>query len=141
MNYKILLSSILIGVFFCSTNLMAQTATKVHQSFSLNNLKNITIDILYPYTIEKWDGNTVLLETSIDIDNAPPSLLKMFLNSERYKIFQQEKNNTIQYTLKSMPRKEVLTSKGPCTEKIHLHFYIPKNVIVRSLGNFVDTKS
>ena len=140
MNYKILLFTTLIAVFFCNANLMAQT-TRVHQSFNLSGIDNITIDIAYPYTIEKWDGNTILLETSIDIDNAPPSLIKMFLESGRYEVIQQEKNSTIKYTLQSMNRKEVLTSKGPCTEKIELHFYVPKNVTVRSLGNFVDTKN
>jgi len=120
-----------------STELPAQTETKVHQSFSLNGIKNITIDISYPYTIEKWEGNTVLLETSIDIDNAPPTLVKMFLEAGRYKVFQHEKNNTILYNLQSMSRKDVLTSKGACVEKIKMHFFVPENTNIETLGKFV----
>jgi len=138
MNYKILLFSTLIGVCLCSKATIAQTATKVHQSFTLSDIKNITIDIPYPYTIETWEGNTILLETSIDIDNAPPTLVKMFLKAGRYEVIQQLENKTMRYNLQSMSRKGVLTSKGACIEKIEMHFLVPEKVSVKTLGAFVS---
>jgi len=132
---KLLFFSTLCCAFFLCNGLVAQTATKVHQSFALSDVKNVTIDIAYPYVVETWDGNTILLETTIDIDNAPPTLVKMFLGAGRYKVIDQLSNDRVQFKLQSMSRKQVLTSKGPCVEKIKMHFYVPKDVILQTLGN------
>ena len=139
MNKLLFLNAVFYCLFLWCNNLAAQTQTKVHQSFNLDGLKNITIDISYPYDVEIWDGNTVLLETSIDLDNAPPNLVKMFLETGRYKVLQQLNTNEVKFNLQPISRREVLTSKGTCVENISMTFYIPKDVTTQTLGNF--TKS
>jgi len=122
---------------FINDTLNAQTEKKLHQSFALAGIKNITIDVAYPYYVETWAGNTILVETSIQLENAPPSIIRMFEQSGRYTIIENIQDATIKYSLKPIPRKPVLTSKGACTETIKMRFLVPTDVVVKKAGNII----
>ena len=124
-----------ICFLFIGQELQAQANKKLHQSFMLDGIKAITIDVPYPYHVETWAGNTVLVETSIQLDNAPPAIIRMFEQSGRYQIIDEVQTASIRYVLKPLPRKPVLTSKGECTETIKIRFLVPEDVVVKKAGN------
>ena len=127
-----------ICFLFIGQELQAQTTKKLHQSFMLDGIKDITIDVSYPYHVETWAGNTVLVETSVQLENAPPAIIRMFEQSGRYQIIESVQAASIKYALKPIPRKPVLTSKGECTETIKIRFLVPADVVVKKAGNPIE---
>ena len=124
-------SKILIVLFiitFQATNIFSQIATTFHQSFAINeDIPLILIDLDYPVQIEEWNGNSILIETNVQLSNTSKQILDYYIRDGRYKIEQKDYNEAIELGHKKMVRKAIYTQNGPCKEDVLVKIYTPSN--------------
>ena len=70
----------------CSPFATAQMERTVYQSFEIDSVQTITLDIVGDYEVNVWAGNSILTETNIQIWKASPHLLDYFIEEGRYEI-------------------------------------------------------
>ena len=124
-------SKILIVLFIIilqATNIFSQIATTFHQSFAINeDIPLILIDLDYPVQIEEWNGNSILIETNVQLSNTSKQILDYYIRDGRYKIEQKDYNEAIELGHKKMVRKAIYTQNGPCKEDVLVKIYTPSN--------------
>jgi hypothetical protein len=124
MNKLILLLSLL----FLSINANAQLQKIIHQSFDIDQITTISLDIQGEYEIEKWAGNTILTETHIQLYDASPSILRYFVEQEkRYDIIGSVYSET-SFSLVSFDkvRKPLKTKYGEAFEFVKVRILVPE---------------
>lgn len=125
----------LILLLFSINIVLAQRATTYHQTFTLSeSISSLIVDISYPYEIEKWDGNAIMVETNIKMKNITRQTMDFFINQGRYKLISTDYVNALKIELAPMVRKTISTKYGECNEDIHYKVYVPFSLTVNSLG-------
>ena len=61
----------------------AQLEKVLHQSFDLDGVNSINLELYGEYEIEKWAGNSILTETSVQIYDATPGIFKHFVEKDK----------------------------------------------------------
>ncbi len=131
---KILL--VLVILTFQSINLFSQIATTFHQSFTINeDIPLIVIDLDYPVQVEEWAGNTILVETSVQLSNTSKQLLDYYIRDGRYKVEQKDYTAAIEYGHKKMARKAIYTQNGPCKETVLVKIYTPSDKTINVINS------
>lgn len=130
------LKTLILLVSVCFLNyLSGQSASTYHQSFPSNKqMVSLIMDFEYPYQVEYWAGNTILLETNIRLDNASKVILDYFIQTGRYTVVTEIYPATTVFKMKDMVRKAIQTRKGTCAENILLRFFVPEGIQVSSTG-------
>ena len=123
MRYLFILA---IGLFSTQT-LSAQLSQVIHQTFDIDEVEAISLDIVGEYEIEKWAGNTVMTETSIQIYDATPSIFKHFVKAGRYEILGENNEANYQLSSKDTDRRTIRTKRGDCYEFIKIRVFIPED--------------
>lgn len=113
----------------------AQLQKILHQSFELDEIENITLDLHGEYEIEVWEGNTILTETSVQLYDANPNILKFLVKNGRYEIESNGDGGTINLISKDKTRRAIKTKEGECFEFVNLKIFIPEDF------NIVSNKS
>jgi len=122
---------VLVILAFQSTNLFSQIATTFHQSFAINeDTPLIVIDMDFPVQVEEWHGNTILIETSIQLSNTSKQILDYYIKDGRYKVEQKDYSSAVEFGHKKMIRKAIYTQNGPCKEDVLVKIYTPSNKTV-----------
>lgn len=117
------------------TNLSAQVVRTVHQAFPMDKVyTQVHIDIGYPFKYEPWAGDYVLVETTINLNNATKSLMDFFQESGRYKVEQYKYQAGAGFRMKKMIRRPIQTSKGICEENVLIRLYVPEHLKVNAIG-------
>lgn len=123
MRYLFILA---IGLFSTQT-ISAQLSQVIHQTFAIDEADAISLDIVGEYEIEKWAGNTVMTETSIQIYDATPSIFKFFVKEGRYEILGESKDTDYQLSSKDTERRTIRTKRGDCYEFIKIRVFVPED--------------
>ncbi len=126
-------------VFICSINvLLAQRATTYHQTFPLQQTtSSAIIDISYPFVIEQWVGDNIMVETNIKMKNISRQTMDFFIRQGRYDVLQTDYNGIVKLEMRPMPRKTITTRYGACEEDVLLKVYVPTHVTVSTAGRKV----
>ena len=113
-----------------ATLAQAQMERTMYQVFEVDSVKSAQFEILDLYELHSWAGNSILVETNIQISNASPEILDYLIKHGRYDV----KMDTIGpgqvkiYT-KLKERKTVKTPAGECTELPVAKIFIPDTFI------------
>lgn len=122
-----LLSAMLL--FAATAN--AQLQKILHQSFDIEEVTAISLDLHGEYEIEKWAGNTILTETHVQIYDATPSILRFFVENGRYDIEGSFSNETsFAMVSKDKVRKSLKTKEGECYEFIKVRILVPEDFTI-----------
>jgi len=113
----------------------AQLQKTLHQSFELDEIDNISLDLHGEYELETWEGNTILTKTSVQLYDANPNILKFLVKNGRYEIESKGDGGTINLISKDKNRRAIKTKEGECFEFVNLKIYIPSDF------NIVSNKS
>lgn len=119
-----------ITLFFAvllSGSLSAQTETVIHQTFMVDSIKSLTLNLYGDYDIDFWAGNTILAETKVQLFNGPEHVLKFFIEEQqRYQINDTLVDSTALLLVSHvMDRKEIAYRGTPCREIVRLRLFIP----------------
>ena len=133
MQKNALLLVCVLSIYF--TDLSAQTVKTVHQAFPMEKTyTQVHIDIGYPYQYEKWSGDYVLVETTVNLTNATKSVMNFLQESGRYKVEQYKYQTGSGFRMKKMQRRGIQTSKGLCEENVLITVYVPERLKVNAVG-------
>ncbi len=105
----------------------AQLQKILHQSFELDEIDHIALDLYGEYDIETWAGNTILTETSVQLYGANPSLLKFLVKKGRYEIESKGDGGTMSLTSKDKNRTLMKYKGEDCFEFVKLKILIPED--------------
>lgn len=64
----------------------AQQQKTLHQTFEIEEVERLNFDLYGEIEVEKWEGNTVLTETKIEVHDATKGIFNHFINEGRYEI-------------------------------------------------------
>ena len=118
--------------------LMAQRANTYHQTFPLSqSTTSAIIDISYPFVIEEWVGDYIMVETNIKMKNITRQTMDYFISQGRYDVLQTDFKGIAKFEMKPMLRKTITTRYGECEEDILLKVYVPKHLNVSTAGRKV----
>lgn len=94
--------------------------------FEVDSVKNIDVDIFGAYELLEWAGNTILVETNVQISHASPAIMNFLIKEGRYELGLDtltEYDRKLYTRVKD--RKRIKTPAGECTEIVKTKIYIP----------------
>ncbi len=119
--------SLLMFIFCFSVVAQAQVKKILHQSFEIEELDNIKLNLTGDYEIVEWAGNSILVETNVELYSASRDIYNFFKEQGRYEIKADTVANAIHLKSVDSERKPIKTRKGECFEIIRVRVLIPED--------------
>lgn len=108
------------------TTLLAQPKQIIHQSFPLDEMNEVRLELNTEYEVEMWPGSEILAETKIELTNATNSIMRYLIDNKRYAIgLDTIGERQIKLVSIDKEKREIKTSKGKLGEKIILRIFMP----------------
>ncbi len=119
---------IIAFLVFCSSSVIqAQVKKILHQSFEIEEVDNIKLNLAGEYEIVTWAGNSILIETNIELYSASRDIYNFFKEKGRYDVEADTSGSVIHLNSVDMERKPIRTKKGECFEIIRVRVLIPED--------------
>lgn len=121
-----------VWVFVASAFMaQAQMERTIYQVFAVDSTTAINLDLAGLYEVHTWAGNSVLVETNIQIWNASPEILKHLIENGRYDV-QSDTISAQEITIKTKERnrKPLKFQNVECTEIATAKVLVPDTFIV-----------
>ena len=119
-------------IFFLAVGLLlttlaqAQMQRTMYQVFEVDSVKTAQLEILDIYELHSWAGNSILVETNVQISNASPEILDYLIKNGRYDVKMDTlAPGQVKIYTKLKDRKTVKTPAGECTELPMAKIFIP----------------
>ncbi len=104
----------------------AQMERTMYQVFDVDSVQTAQLDILDMYELHSWAGNSILVETNIQISNASPEILDYLIKNGRYDVrMDTVAPGQVNIYTKLKDRKTVKTPAGECTELPMAKIFVP----------------
>lgn len=104
----------------------AQMERTMYQVFDVDSVQTVQLDILDMYELHSWAGNSILVETNIQISNASPEILDYLIKNGRYDVrMDTVAPGQVNIYTKLKDRKTVKTPAGECTELPMAKIFVP----------------
>jgi hypothetical protein len=113
--------------FFSFSFAQAQVKKILHQSFEIEGIDNVKLDFAGGYDIVAWAGNSILIETNIELYSASRDIYNHFKKEGRYDVAADTAINLINLRSVDKERKPIRTSKGECFEIVRVRILIPED--------------
>ncbi len=121
--------------------LQAQSQRILHQTFDVNGIEEIHLDLYGAVELVPWAGAQIMSETQVVLEGAPGHVLKFFIEEkERYKI--EGILGPDYFTLQAVDKKRTqITYKGnTCYEEVKIRLFIPEEFEVSEDGKVLHRK-
>lgn len=117
----------LTTIFACllGASLWGQAHKSFHDTFPLDSVKTIHLDLYGEPTVQSWPGNNIMIETKIKLYDASDVILDHFAEAGRYKVEAQEEDGILRLVSLDKERKTIKTKKGECFEEVNTIVYMP----------------
>ncbi|MFK7933625.1 MAG: hypothetical protein AB8G22_08945 [Saprospiraceae bacterium] len=100
----------------------------MHQTFLLEEVDLVSLNIAGDVAVEKWAGNTILTETRVKIFDSSRGIINYFIKAGRYDIVEEEFGSEgILLASKDNIRRPIKTQTGECREEIVVRIFIPED--------------
>ena len=130
-----------ILIFLCvGFSAFAQHEKIIHNSFDLDEVSQVKLNIYGEHTFEKWEGNTILTETTVQLHDASPAVFKHYLKEGRYQIMAEVENNALNISSVKMVRNPIKTKNGVCYEFVNTVVYYPEDFSVSGSSSLVKAQ-
>ncbi|NJC26616.1 hypothetical protein [Neolewinella antarctica] len=124
MRFSLTLALVAIG-----TALFAQNPADIfHKTVDLDAVNEVSLDVYANdnYEVRQWPGDDILVETSVKITNAKPSLLQFFLENNRYDLGANVTGDRMQLISTDKTRRQIQGREGTTTEDVAIVVYMPE---------------
>lgn len=118
-------------VFF-SLSLQAQIKHTFHNTYELEEIETIELEVVGEIEFVKWKGTSLMTETIIELGNATKGILRHLLNKQRYDLTDASEGTMLRIESVTKERKAVITRSGTCDEHVGVIIYVPKDFEVRN---------
>jgi hypothetical protein len=132
MKYKHFALAFLLFLF--SSSCFAQLEKTIHQTFDLNAMTTVQLELYGEYTIVPWAGNNILVETKIQLYNSSASVLKHFIEKDQRYLIDADTALTgvIKLVSHDMKRAALRTKTGAeSIENVETRIFIPENYAIK----------
>ena len=119
------------------TTLAAQLKETVHQTFEIDEVQSINLDIAGDFEIVKWAGNTLMSKTYIELSDAKPSILNYYLKEGRYELEGNATGESFSLVAKDKVRKAIRFKDLTCYEYTNVVIYVPDDFVEVSKTSLV----
>ncbi len=124
----------------------AQLTKVLHQTFEIDSVDKITLNLVGEYELEKWAGNNILTETKIEIYDAKPGVFKYLIEEKgRYEIVAEINIDNMTATLFSNDSKRSVIKNREtgkeCYEFIKVKIFVPEDFNIDDPVNLVRMTS
>ncbi len=120
----------LVAFLLLANTADAQLQKILHQSFDIEEVTSISLDLYGEYELEKWAGNTILTETHIQLYDASPNIMDFYVKQGRYDMEGTLDGEHFKMISKDKVRKTLKTKEGECFEFIKLRIFIPEDFTI-----------
>ncbi len=128
---------LILVTFSWGTTLAAQLKETVHQTFEIDEVQSINLDIAGDYEIVKWAGNTLMSKTYIELSDAKPSILNYYLKEGRYELEGNASGESFSLVAKDKVRKAIRFKELTCYEYTNVVIYVPDDFVEASKTSLV----
>lgn len=125
-------------IIFCliTIHLNAQIEKTKHFVFELDSIATFMIDVADEYTVENWPGNTMMVETNIQLYSGNPNIFKSNEKEGRYDFLGEVSGQNIRIYPKVANRKAIQTKSSQVFESVRLKIFIPEDFESSDQKNF-----
>ncbi len=110
-----------------SLSLWSQSQKSFHDTFQLDSVKTIHLDLYGEPEVQAWPGNNIMIETKIKLYDASDVVLNHFVEAGRYKVEALEEGDQLKLSSLDKERKSIKTTRGECFEEVNTIVYMPNN--------------
>ncbi|MEM1121262.1 MAG: hypothetical protein AAGJ18_12495 [Bacteroidota bacterium] len=134
-SYCLLLSS------FCCTISYAQNTDKQYPKNSKILYRTIhvkedvgqvvvAIDGQQDFEYDHWEGDAILVEQEIHLENTPKSVFNELMRQKRYHIVESFQSNALLLHYENRNKKDLQINYKDANEKVYLRLLVPENIEV-----------
>ncbi len=117
---------LIFGLLLLGLGLIAQPKQIIHQSFAVDEMNKVQLDLNSDYEIEMWPGSEILVETKIQLTNATNSIMRYLIDNKRYAIgLDTVGERSVKLLSIDKEKREIKTSKGKLKEEIIIRIFMP----------------
>ena len=127
---------VLVTIFF-GTELFGQLKETVHQTFEIEDVQSINLDLAGDFEIVKWAGNTLMSKTYIELSDARPSILNFYLKDGRYELEGTSSGESFSLVSKDKNRHPIKYKELNCYEYTNVIIYVPDDFVENSKNTLV----
>ena len=126
---KHILATTFVALLFC-ISAYAQVEETIHQTFELDDVKAVKLEIPGEYEIIPWASSSILTETHVKLYQASPAILKHFVEEAKRYSFKLELNEgTAILKAEDMEREPIKIRGITLTEVVIQKIYLPDNFV------------
>lgn len=108
----------------------AQMERTLYQVLEIDSVKTITLDFYGQYSLQKWEGSTMLIETNIQLTNASPAIMNYLIKQGRYDFaIDTISDKELKIYTRQQDRKKIKTPAGECTEIFVTKILVPEFMV------------
>lgn len=116
---------------FLWINLVTLTQGQVkkilHQSVELETFNKVTLDLVGEYEIVEWAGNSILVETNIELYSASRNVYNSFKDAGRYDIKADTLDQLVHLESVDKERRPIKYKGNECFEIVRVRILIPED--------------
>lgn len=106
----------------------AQLEKVLHQTFFLDEIDLVALNVAGDIEIEQWAGNTIMTETKVKLYEGSPGIINYFVKTGRYDIEHESFGSEgIRLNSKDSVRRPIKTKAGECYEEVIVRVFIPED--------------
>jgi len=111
-----------------NTTLQAQLQRVMHQTFETAGTDGVQLQLVGDITVESWAGNLIMTETTVQLQNASPSIFDHFIEMGRYEVLEMraKEDSTLKLVSKDPVRPKVKSSRGEFRETVQVRVFMPE---------------
>lgn len=120
---KFLLLSIFSLLFVFSSD--AQIRKTLHKTYSIDEVSNLSLDIIGEYEVVLWAGSAIMTVTTIELYDANLNIFKFFLKQGRYDIDMTIDEDSAAFVSHDKERRTITKNDKECWEIVKTTIHIP----------------
>ena len=88
----------------------------------------VTIDDSQEFQYDHWEGDAILVEQKIHMENAPKSVFNELVRRDRYTLKEQLQTNTLYLKYAQNVHKDLMVNYKDMNEKVFIKLLVPEKV-------------
>ncbi len=132
--------NIIIPIFmlFAAFTAQGQVTKTFHETYSLEDISSVELDVAGEVTLLRWHGTTLMAETNIRLENATTSILRhLSTKKKRYDLQSEVAGEQLIVSSVDKERKTIMTQSGTCDEYVNITIYVPEEFKIESKTRLV----
>ena len=98
---------------------LAQATRVMHETYVLDSVQNVTVQLYDPYQVQFWAGDKAMLKTSVKLYGAKNNVLDYFIKEGRYNIRDTVLTGQLQLVSADQQRATIRAAEGERPIRFH----------------------